>query len=84
MQVVELKSAYHWHCENCAAENFALPAKAELTDEEAEYAYRRFHDLEDFAPLPDGWREFEMVQVPSKVVCSQCQTQFRTIDEQLA
>ena len=80
-RTVELKSAFHWHCDECGEENFALPQKAELTDEDAEYAYRRFHDLEDWCDLPEGWRQFEMVNIPDKVTCSNCGETFLTVNE---
>lgn len=78
---VELKTAYHWHCEECGEENFALPQKAELTDEDRESAYREFHDLEDFATLPAEWRQFEMVWIPHSVTCKSCAFTYATMDE---
>ena len=83
MQVVELKTAYHWHCEVCSEENFALPKKAELTDDERERTFRHFHDMEDFEQLPDGWESFEIVEVPNTVQCIACRTSFKTVDERL-
>ena len=82
-KVVELKSAFHWHCDQCGESNFALPQKAEMTDDDAEYAYRRFHDLDDWCELPADWRQFEMVSIPSKVTCSRCEGVFLTMDETL-
>jgi len=78
---VELQSAYHWFCDNCSCSNFALPIKAELTDEEAELIYRRVNSLEQWVDLPDGWRDFEMIQIPNVVKCSQCNTEYVAIDE---
>lgn len=78
---VELRTAYHWHCENCAQENFALPQKAELTDSDRESAFRNFMQLDDWAELPEGWEHFELVHIPAKVVCSACGTEFETMDE---
>jgi ribosomal protein L37AE/L43A len=84
MQTVERRTAYHWHCEECAKENFALPQKVEMTEQERQVAYRRFYDLEDWRPLPEGWHEFELVHIPEVVTCSECGATFRTIDERNA
>lgn len=81
MRTVELRTAYHWFCEECSRENFALPQKAEMTEEEREEAFRRFHDLDGFAELPEDWRQFEMVMVPETVTCAECGTEFNAIDE---
>ncbi len=81
---VELKLAYHWHCENCGDVNFTLPQKAELTDDEAEMCYRQEHELDAWSELPANWRDFEMVQIPSVVTCSECGSKFETEDEQPA
>lgn len=72
MNTVELQQAFHWHCDACGASNFSLPWKAELTDEAAEEAYRKFHMLDDWQELPDGWRDFEIVTIPRQVKCNQC------------
>lgn len=79
---VELSTAFCWHCEECGHLNFALPQKAELTDEDAEMTYRRMHDLEDFAELPEGWRGFEFVEIPTTVRCIVCKEEFETQDEE--
>jgi hypothetical protein len=84
MKTVELKTAYHWHCDKCASENFVMPQKAELTEEEAEEAYRKFNDLESWADLPDDWRNFELVQRPNYVICDKCEERYCTIDETTA
>ena len=84
MRVVELKSAYHWHCDYCGHANFALPQKAELTDADAEEAYRKFHDLDEWSELPEGWRDFELVHLPDTVMCEECQTSYVTVDERSA
>ncbi len=80
-KIVELRTAYHWWCETCGVENFSLPQKAELTDEQAEYAYRQLHGMDDYDELPDRWREFEIVCIPDDVECRDCHTTFATIDE---
>jgi hypothetical protein len=83
MRTVELQTAFSWHCEECGHLNFALPQKAELTEADAETAYRHFHQLEDFAELPEGWQSFELVEIPDTVVCSECCEMFETTDERL-
>jgi Zn finger protein HypA/HybF involved in hydrogenase expression len=83
MATVELRQAYHWHCEECGSENFALPQKAELTDEQREAAYRHFNQLDQWAELPEQWRNFQLVHIPETVQCSQCKATFETIDEQI-
>lgn len=81
MNRVELRTAFHWHCDDCGADNFALPRKAELTDEDAESAYRKHHMLDKWEELPADWRDFEMVQIPSRVHCSHCGSMFDTENE---
>lgn len=84
MSEVELTTAFAWWCEDCAERNFEMPRKAELTDDEAEEAYRQYHDLESYAELPENWREFEIIQIPSKVVCRVCGCTYTTKDERKA
>lgn len=84
MRSVELKTAYHWHCEYCGHANFALPQKAELTEEDAELAYRKFHELDQWAELPEGWRQFELIQIPDTVMCEECLNSYVAIDESSA
>lgn len=81
-RVAELKTAFHWWCDDCGEPNFALPRKAELTDKHAEEAYRKYHLLDDWAELPENWREFEIVQIPATVTCKNCGEVFRAIEEQ--
>ena len=81
MKVVELQTAYHWYCPHCDAANYALPQKAEFTKEGREEAYRDFHGLEEWEELPEGWDQFEMVQIPHIVRCFACHEEFKTIDE---
>jgi len=83
-RTVELKTAFHWHCDECSQENFALPQKVELTDEDADRAYRWHHGLDDWCDLPEGWRQFEIVSIPDKVRCSNCDEVFLTMDESSA
>lgn len=80
---VELRTAFYWYCDNCDAINYALPKKSELTDDAAEIAYRKFHNLEDYCDLPDDWRDFELVEIPPTVQCNVCDEKFETIDEQI-
>jgi len=82
MDSVELRICYRWTCDNCAEVNYVDPIAAELTVEQAESAYRKFSDLEQWSPLPDNWRDFELCQVPSVVKCKSCGEQFRAIDEE--
>lgn len=82
---VELKTAYHWNCEECGADNFTLPQKAEFADDdEREECYRHFNEIDSFGSLPDDWRDFEMVHIPSQVTCKECGAVFTTIDEREA
>lgn len=72
----QLQTAYWWHCPNCDAVNFAIPTKPELTDEDAEYAYRRFNELNDWCELPADWRDFELLTAPDSVSCAKCSRTF--------
>lgn len=83
MQTVELKTAYFWHCDNCGAANFALPAKPEMVDEDREQVYRHFNNLDEYVELPDGWEQFEIITIPKVVTCWTCYAEFATIDERL-
>jgi hypothetical protein len=80
-KVVTLQTAYHWFCNGCSGVNFSLPQKAELTDEEAEEAYRNFYGLDKWADLPENWKDFEMVEIPEIVVCEHCDAEFHTMHE---
>ena len=81
MQRVELKTAYHWICEECCEDNFALPQKAELTDEAREDAFRQINDLQEWDELPEGWQCFDLVCIPNIVTCKKCGEKFTTVDE---
>jgi hypothetical protein len=74
-----LQTAFHWYCPECDAENFTLPQKPEMTDDEKEACYRRFEDVEVWQELPDDWRNFEMITTPSLVTCKECKKRFETI-----
>lgn len=78
---VELKEAFWWFCDNCAAENYARAKQAELNDSDAEEAYRRFHMLEEWAELPEDWRSFKMLEQPKFVECPVCGERFETESE---
>ena len=81
MPTVELQTAYRWHCDKCSAENFAVPEKAELIDDEREEAYRKYHDVEEWEELPEGWSDFDLVWLPKLVTCKDCGEQFDAINE---
>jgi rubredoxin len=81
MKIVELKTAYHWNCDACGADNFDVPQKAELTEEDREQAYREIHELGEWEDLPENWREFELVTLPDQVTCEQCGETYFTRDE---
>ncbi len=77
----ELKTAYHWHCEHCSAENFALPAKTELTEYEREMAFRQHYEMSHWEALPDDWQLFELVWIPDEVTCEECGATFPTFHD---
>lgn len=81
MKSVELKTAYWWHCEECGSENFSRSIKIELAPGEKEEVYRSFHDLDDYAELPEGWDQFETCHIPDEVCCSFCGAKFATVNE---
>jgi len=84
MDTVELKTAYHWHCEECAAANFSLPMVLELTEEEAETVYRDYYRLQEYDELPEDWRSFKLVYIPKTVKCAECNMEYKTMDETTA
>ena len=55
-----------------------------MTDEQAEATYRKFHDLEPFAELPEDWRQFEAYCIPETVQCDECGSWFCAKDEEPA
>lgn len=81
MKPVELKTAYHWNCEECGADNFAVAIKEEFGPGEREEAFRDYHGLASYEVLPDNWEHFEMVSIPEKVKCKGCQSEFATVHE---
>lgn len=83
MRTVELKTAYHWNCDECGADNFDLGIKPEFGPGEKEEFFRNIHGLEDFSELPEDWEKFEAVAIPDVVTCCECGEVFATIDERL-
>ena len=82
MPQAELKTAYCWHCEDCAHTNFAMPIKGEFVDDkDREEYFRFFHDLDPWQDLPENWRDFELVNIPGSVICQMCGSVFETVDE---
>lgn len=81
MRTVELKTAYHWNCEDCGCDNFAVGIKAEFAPGEREESYREYHDLASYETLPENWEQFEMVCIPEKVICKSCKVEFLTYHE---
>ena len=80
-RTVELRTAYHWFCEDCSRENFSLPEKPELTKTERAQVYRGLNGIAEWESLPEGWEQFEVVTIPEIVVCQHCKGEFETIDE---
>lgn len=78
MRSVEVETAFTWWCDDCGKQNFGLPTRAELTNEEKAEAYRHLHDLEHWEALPEGWSDFELVTLPRSVQCEQCKTRYKT------
>jgi ribosomal protein L37E len=82
LPIVELQTAYHWFCEQCGEDNFALPQKYDFVDDtEREQMYREYNELEDWEMLPADWRDFEVVAIPDVVTCKRCGANFATRDE---
>lgn len=84
MKPTELQLCYKWTCDQCAEVNYVDPIAAEMTDEQAEDAYRKMNDLESWSELPADWRDFEMCQIPQVVMCKNCGESFTAIDEERA
>lgn len=81
MRTVELNTAYHWHCDDCGADNFSLALRVEFPPGEHEQAYRHLNDLDDWADLPEDWDQFELVTIPTTVQCSECGREFATVED---
>lgn len=76
-----LLTAYVWDCDSCGAENFERSAVAELCDEDREEMFRHFHELDQWAELPEHWRDFQIVTRPDAVKCCECGVEFTTEDD---
>ena len=83
MKTVELKTAYHWNCEECGADNFDLGQKVEMTEEQREQCFREYESLEIWEELPEDWQLFELAEISTTVKCKDCGTEFLTMDERL-
>lgn len=77
---VTLRTAFAWTC-HCGHEHFAPAEVTPLDDDEREEAYRHFHDLEVWAELPPGWREFQLVRAPQRVTCRRCGKEYETREQ---
>lgn len=75
---VELLHAFAWLCEECGSENFIRAAAVEMTDDAREAAYRHYNRLDQWAELPNNWREFSVVDFPTIVNCVACKSEFGT------
>ena len=82
--VVELRTAFHWFCENCGRANFSLPQKMEFAPGEREAVFRELQEWDEAEPLPDGWEEFDMLEMPERVTCEFCGESFDAVPEQEA
>lgn len=69
MQTVELRPAYVWTCEECAADNFVAGLVPSI-DPDAERQLREDHNIE-----PD--MEGIWVYVPEEVECRKCKARFK-------
>lgn len=78
METITLQQAFWWECPACGAGNFAKAVVAEPTDDEKEEAFRQYHDLEAWQPLPPDWNSFDLVKMPICVKCDECQHRFKT------
>ena len=76
-----LLTAYVWDCDECGAENFLRPMTAEVVEDDREKLFRRFHDLDEWSPLPDGWQDFQLVTRPNSVECRECSSVFEAEDD---
>ena len=76
-----LLTAYVWDCEECGSENFERAITAEIVDEDREAIFRQFHQMDPWEPLPEGWRDFQLVTRPDSVTCCKCGTEFDAEDD---
>ena len=84
MKTVELRTAFCWHCEKCSELNFTEPVVYECSPEERGDLFRKFHDMNEWSELPEGWQQFQAVYCPDVVKCCKCGSEFKAIDEQEA
>lgn len=77
-----LLTAYVWDCDSCGAENFERSQVAEFVDDEdrAE-VFRKLNGLDEWAELPEGWREFQLVTRPDTVTCGECGMKFDATED---
>lgn len=76
-----LLTAYVWDCDECGTANFERSQVAELVDDDREEMFRAFHEMDAWEPLPDNWRDFQMVTSPNSVTCRRCGMTFETEDD---
>ena len=75
-QSVDIRPAFHFFCEECAAENFFLPRAVEIPPDELEEVYRAEKELDPWESLPDDWNDFEIVEIPELIQCGECDAVF--------
>lgn len=75
---VELHPAHIWTCEDCGRDNFERCVEAEMPDDERAEMFRKFHHMQEYEELPEGWEGFGMVTAPEEVTCQHCGAEFET------
>ncbi len=82
MDSVPMCAVVGWHCPVCRSTNLVVLEPELLSDEGCEEAYRQHHELEEWAELPEGWRDsFDVSVLPERVTCRKCRGQFVTRHE---
>lgn len=72
MEIVELRPAFVYDCENCSRENFVNAVVWEA-DEESEREMKEEFGVEE-------WETGEFLTIPNEVRCKFCGETFGTID----
>jgi hypothetical protein len=78
-RTVELHAAFHWICDECGRDNYFVPLRIDLTDQETEDVIRELHELENWEELPDEQEPIDAYRIPEWVTCRECKSRYEPV-----